>query len=1188
MLRSLWSRRDVSRRLSVESLEDRTAPAVLFGNASSLTTSDNSGPVIANSHVELIFWGSAYSNTTNPPTPSQSSVQGAVDSILASHYLSTATQYRSTIGSASRVGSIAITTSSPNASFTNADVDSFLRTNINNGTLPSPASDSNLLYMVIPQPGSTDPTEGLGGEHTYDYNSSNVKFHYGWVINDGALDTVTNVFSHELVESVTDPEGTAIQVNPRNSSSWNEVADGNAENGQFWYRLGGYKVQSYLSVNNAAYAVNTNQTQNFWVDGTGLLTIKGDQLLNKNDQISVGLTTAGGVYATLNGETVTFDPGQITGVKVQGLTGDDTLTLDTSHGLPLFSGGLTFDGGAGTNTLALVGISPYTNETETPTGSASGSITFDANGALTYSNVATINDTATIGGLAIYKGTSAAETITVNDGGVVNSVQTTHLVSNSGTFATVYFACKPSVKIAGAGGVDTITINNPNPAIGMNSMTVTTGGAAGVTLNVKAIAVTTNYIGGANASINVGKAGSMQSIKATLNLENPPAFNTIILDDSADTAAQTVTLSPFVNPADSEGTTENWTKVTGLCAYVDINYEDDDSQTVTLKGSQGGGTLNVQHLETTLNFVAGGNTTVNVGYNGSVQGILATLNLENPPAFNSITLDDSADPTARTVTLSSFNPNGADSEGNNDIWGRVRGLSASADINFEYLDTASLTINGGSGGNTFTVNSTTMGMPGTTTINSGSGNDTFTITATGLGSNSINIFNGQAGIDVFNVTGNTPAGVQLTIDGGSGSNTVNGANLLLYSTVAEPNGTLALNDWYAVNLTDPGIQALTRVDYNRDVALTRGDMLGLFSQVEANGPVTSAELQSLQALVANASLLNMPAYVSNLAGKVVNGNTANASYNYLDSNGNVHSMTLGNLAVGSSSAVLTDLVNKWFLGTDVPFAIDGNGYSYSYVSAAGTLFGSSGGPIYQDIGQGYLGDCYYLSSLGEVALYSPQTIQHMFTDNGDGTYTVRFFHQQNGVQNADYVTVNRQLPVWYGDFIFAGSAAGGFQSISNTSNVLWVALAEKAYAQLAAEGWSRPGNTANSYQSIVGGFGKAPMQQVLGEATSQVYPSGGLTTTNISTLIADIQAGDMITIGTYEPDNNTFFSGTNIVEGHEYYVNGYNATTGLFTIINPWGYNLIRNNQPEGTLQLTSNQLITYCYEFDVAAPHVA
>ena len=137
---------------------------------------------------------------------------------------------------------------------------------------------------------------------------------------------------------------------------------------------------------------------------------------------------------------------------------------------------------------------------------------------------------------------------------------------------------------------------------------------------------------------------------------------------------------------------------------------------------------------------------------------------------------------------------------------------------------------------------------------------------------------------------------------------------------------------------------------------------------------------------------------------------------------------MGNLAAGSSSAQMENLVNKWFLGLDRPTATG------AYRQVAGQLFVS--GASYTDIHQGAASDCYFLSSLGEVALKNQSAITNMFVVNGDGTYTVRFFHGST----AEYVTVDSYLPTDSGGaFLYANRGA----AYNNASNELWVALVKK-------------------------------------------------------------------------------------------------------------------------------------------------
>ena len=129
-------------------------------------------------------------------------------------------------------------------------------------------------------------------------------------------------------------------------------------------------------------------------------------------------------------------------------------------------------------------------------------------------------------------------------------------------------------------------------------------------------------------------------------------------------------------------------------------------------GATSGDTVNILTTPAlvTTNWVGGSNglanDTVNLGNSNSVQGLIGPINLENPPSLNAIVVNDQADTTARVVTLSSFAPNPEDSEGNGDVYGKISGL-APADINYEYEDTGSLVINGGTGGgigDTFNIN----------------------------------------------------------------------------------------------------------------------------------------------------------------------------------------------------------------------------------------------------------------------------------------------------------------------------------------------------------------------------------------------------------------------------------------------------------------------------------------------------
>ncbi|HVX15628.1 MAG TPA: C2 family cysteine protease [Pirellulales bacterium] len=349
-----------------------------------------------------------------------------------------------------------------------------------------------------------------------------------------------------------------------------------------------------------------------------------------------------------------------------------------------------------------------------------------------------------------------------------------------------------------------------------------------------------------------------------------------------------------------------------------------------------------------------------------------------------------------------------------------------------------------------------------------------------------------------------------------------------------------------------------------DGSISRNDMIQILDSVSAKGAVTASEFSDLKTILGNATKLNMPGYVQVLAGDVINGNTANATY--LGS-------TLGNLASGSSATQLNDLIGKWFLGTDLPTLSDP---SYVYNTVSGSLFPRT--PSTNDEFQGELGDCYFISSLGTIANSNPSAIENMIINNGDGTYTVRFYTGTygqsynsstaswsdgftSGTGTADYVTVNGKLPTTSsGALVYADYGA----SDKNSANSLWIPLLEKAYAE-----WDQTGKEGrsgqNSYASIEGGWMATVDAQVLGHNATDY----GMTNSAEQYAINALAAHQAVTIG-------TAVANYGLVASHAYAILGYNASTGTFTLYNPWGF-----DQPG---QLTWTQLEQTCDGFVVAS----
>ena len=322
--------------------------------------------------------------------------------------------------------------------------------------------------------------------------------------------------------------------------------------------------------------------------------------------------------------------------------------------------------------------------------------------------------------------------------------------------------------------------------------------------------------------------------------------------------------------------------------------------------------------------------------------------------------------------------------------------------------------------------------------------------------------------------------------------------------------------------------------------------------------LTSAEYNDLKTIAANLNNgMTTSSYLTSIMNGVVGKNAANATW----TGGGASSTTLGNLAVNSSATQLQELIGKWFLGTDLPsstVAMTGySRFSVTYSASSSPVFGASG-PSVNDVNQGYLGDCYLLSSLAEVASQNSNLITSMFTANGNGTYGIRYY--VNGV--AQYVTVNTSL------------ADGG--NIFNYGSDIWASLAEKAYAQLQAGGivTGNSGKASDSWTAIGnGGAPECALEEITGASqitdfwanggswTSYVYNSSlyttgstsGLSTSSVlSTLIADLAKGDDLVLSSYT--NATDKSGKQtLVADHAMSIYGYDSSTGMLEIRNPWG-----------------------------------
>jgi DNA/RNA endonuclease YhcR with UshA esterase domain len=404
------------------------------------------------------------------------------------------------------------------------------------------------------------------------------------------------------------------------------------------------------------------------------------------------------------------------------------------------------------------------------------------------------------------------------------------------------------------------------------------------------------------------------------------------------------------------------------------------------------------------------------------------------------------------------------------------------------------------------------------------------------------------------------------------------------ATVTILDNDVLPGDWFSQNLRDEGLITITR-QLASDGILCRNDMISIFRNVQDGGVIDATELDDLRTIVNNAARFNMPEYVRVLSNKVVNPDRANAQFNVWRPSATdpntldfVETIRLGDLFAGSSATHMERLIGKWFLGQDRPTAH--TGATMQLRLAQGSLFGTDNQISYADIQQGSLGDCVFLAGLGAVAHQQPNTIRNMFIDNGDGTFTVRLYSQMNGQVGAvDYVTVDRFLPVnvsfWEDGQYYTNQR---YAAHDNGPRGIWVALAEKAYAQFSQSGTTNLPNVPagsdpipNSYQNINGSWGYRGLPSITGTTSvyyadsnfvfshdpQQAYRAGAFPTlSQISTWLAN---GKAVTAASSS-------SAPNVIRLHEYVILGVDTATNTLTLYNPQGtsFSLWRNDVEVG------------------------
>jgi len=212
----------------------------------------------------------------------------------------------------------------------------------------------------------------------------------------------------------------------------------------------------------------------------------------------------------------------------------------------------------------------------------------------------------------------------------------------------------------------------------------------------------------------------------------------------------------------------------------------------------------------------------------------------------------------------------------------------------------------------------------------------------------------------------------------------------------------------------------------------------------------------------------------------------------------------------------------------------------SVTSFTGPLFIDGASPA--DVQQGSIGNCYFPASMAAVAHHRPQAIHDAISDNGDGTYTVRFF--KPGVTRP-----RKRIEVLVNGDLYGGRRPSYGRGLGGSSDPdkmeLWFPLIEKAYAK-----WK------GSYQTVgKGGWAGDAMAALTGGIDDWDNLADLDDSTAFSRIKKATEQGWSMASGTFPNGKGPSYSGTGLYNNHVYSVLGCEEENGVryIKLRNPWG-----------------------------------
>ncbi len=193
-----------------------------------------------------------------------------------------------------------------------------------------------------------------------------------------------------------------------------------------------------------------------------------------------------------------------------------------------------------------------------------------------------------------------------------------------------------------------------------------------------------------------------------------------------------------------------------------------------------------------------------------------------------------------------------------------------------------------------------------------------------------------------------------------------------------------------------------------------------------------------------------------------------------------------------------------------------------------------------DLHQGQIGDCFLISSIGELALFHPTSLSNMVKLNANGTETVTLYTGVNGRVPGYGATAFKAVSVSVTN-LFPNYSVNSLatQDVVGNQKEIWAQVLEKAYATLYG-----------GYDPISSGGNPTIAMGILTGKSARAVAPGSLTA---DFLTKNADAGNLIVFDTANSRTLPY----NLVGNHAYMFEKLTMVNGaaMVQLGNPWGYN---------------------------------